>query len=105
MLLNRFPARKFRGQTIKMLRVFELSAYLFHEKLSIEKLIFIKDFIDNSKDEKSLGCYAPSDVVKEVGEKIKTLFAEVESKGQTQQLWIEYHRNVTIVKDNIRAEG
>ena len=66
--------------------------------------MFIEDFIENCKDEKSLGCYAPSDVVKEVGEKMKTVFAEVESKGKTQQLWMEYHRNVTIVKYYIRAD-
>ena len=35
---------------------------------------------------------------------MKTVFAEVESKGKTQQLWMEYHRNVKIVKDYIRAE-
>ena len=35
---------------------------------------------------------------------MKTVFAEVESKGKTQQLWMEHHRNVTIVKDYIRAE-
>ena len=35
---------------------------------------------------------------------MKTVFAEVESKGKTQQLWMEYHRNVTIANDYIRAE-
>ena len=40
-----------------------LCTYLLHEKLTIEEIMLVEDLIENCKDEKSLGCYAPSDVM------------------------------------------
>lgn len=81
-----------------------LCSYLLEDLLSNEELEQMNDEIDRMKEGRYGATYSDSTFLCSVAKRVEERLAATKLLGRTQRLWVEFHENVQIVRDFVRAE-